>query len=256
MQTTEQRYPALKQAALEQYFHRLNDMQKRAVFQMNGPLLILAGAGSGKTTVLINRIENMIRFGNAYHSAHVPQGTAQAELDVIQQYLDGEAGPDLDFVAEHNHKTPEEVVKIHTSTCLLYTSVRNRTPSRAKLHSRTLYLLTALLQTPFQGKAGTAQQLGRPAAVAPGELHRPVNVGALKGVHLPLQVNRTLRQILHGIAGTRSGALLPLELQAGLLSSEQLPLAEQDAALHHVAQFPHVSLPGVALHLLQKGETS
>ena len=28
----------------------------------------------------------------------------------------GEAGPDLDFVAEHNHKTPEEVVKIHTST--------------------------------------------------------------------------------------------------------------------------------------------
>ena len=28
----------------------------------------------------------------------------------------GEYGPDLDFVAEHNHKTPEEVVKIHTST--------------------------------------------------------------------------------------------------------------------------------------------
>lgn len=28
----------------------------------------------------------------------------------------GEAGPDLDFVAEHNHKTPKEVIKIHTST--------------------------------------------------------------------------------------------------------------------------------------------
>ena len=28
----------------------------------------------------------------------------------------GEAGPDLDFVAEHNHKTPEQVIQIHTST--------------------------------------------------------------------------------------------------------------------------------------------
>lgn len=45
----------------------MNDMQRKAVFRVNGSLLIIAGAGSGKTTVLCNRVANMLRFGNAYH---------------------------------------------------------------------------------------------------------------------------------------------------------------------------------------------
>lgn len=57
----------LKRAILERRFSRMNAMQKKAVFQIKGPLLILAGAGSGKTTVLVNRIACMIHFGNAYH---------------------------------------------------------------------------------------------------------------------------------------------------------------------------------------------
>lgn len=57
----------LKQSVLSSRFSRMNDMQKKAVFQVNGPVLILAGAGSGKTTVLVNRIANLLAFGNAYH---------------------------------------------------------------------------------------------------------------------------------------------------------------------------------------------
>ena len=38
------------------YGKRLNSEQCRAIFSANGPLLVLAGAGSGKTTVLVNRI--------------------------------------------------------------------------------------------------------------------------------------------------------------------------------------------------------
>ena len=55
--------------AIEKYYSHLNPMQREAVFQIKGPLLILAGAGSGKTTVLINRIQYMVQFGDAYHSA-------------------------------------------------------------------------------------------------------------------------------------------------------------------------------------------
>ena len=62
-------YNTLKNKALERYFSKMNSEQQKAVFKIRGPLLILAGAGSGKTTVLINRIANMIYFGDAYHNS-------------------------------------------------------------------------------------------------------------------------------------------------------------------------------------------
>ncbi len=72
-------YRELKQAALESYFSRANDMQKKAIFKINGAVLIIAGAGSGKTTVLVNRIANMLRFGNAYHDEEIREITSEQE---------------------------------------------------------------------------------------------------------------------------------------------------------------------------------
>jgi|LSQX01.1.fsa_nt_gb DNA helicase-2/ATP-dependent DNA helicase PcrA len=53
----------------EKIYAGLNDRQKEAVYCVNGPLLVLAGAGSGKTTVLVNRISHIIRFGDLYNAS-------------------------------------------------------------------------------------------------------------------------------------------------------------------------------------------
>ena len=75
-----------KRAVLNKYFERMNDMQREAVFSVNGPVLILAGAGSGKTTVLVNRIANMILFGNAYADESDYAALSDDDMKFLENY--------------------------------------------------------------------------------------------------------------------------------------------------------------------------
>lgn len=65
-------YNITKRKLFDRYYSHLNDKQKECVYTINGPLMILAGAGSGKTTVLVNRITHIIRYGDAVLNPFVP----------------------------------------------------------------------------------------------------------------------------------------------------------------------------------------
>ncbi|MBC8584451.1 ATP-dependent helicase [Youxingia wuxianensis] len=89
--TLKNRYNALKRQIIDDFFSRMNPMQKQAVYAIHGPVLILAGAGSGKTTVIVNRIANMIQFGEAYDSDYMPAQITQEDVDFLEEYARGES---------------------------------------------------------------------------------------------------------------------------------------------------------------------
>ena len=75
----QERYTYAKRRIFERMYSALNREQREAVFTVRGPLLILAGAGSGKTTVLTQRIAFIIKYGNAYYS--------EAPSDLQEEYV-------------------------------------------------------------------------------------------------------------------------------------------------------------------------
>ena len=74
-------------------YSHLNDKQKEAVFSTEGPLLVLAGAGSGKTTVLVQRIAFIIKYGNAYFNDELPD---EMLMEPFAQKLEAVASEESD----------------------------------------------------------------------------------------------------------------------------------------------------------------
>ena len=85
----------IRNKLIEKEFSGMNDRQFEAVTTVNGPLLVLAGAGSGKTTVLVNRIAYLVKYGNAYKNTQIFSG-AEDYVGDMSDYLEGKTDT-LDF---------------------------------------------------------------------------------------------------------------------------------------------------------------
>ncbi len=89
----ELRFCRARRGAIARDFSQLNPEQQKAVLATEGPLLLLAGAGSGKTTVLINRIANLIKYGRGSDSEEVPEWVTSEDLDFLEGYAGGTGSP-------------------------------------------------------------------------------------------------------------------------------------------------------------------
>ena len=87
MQNINERYLKAKRALFDRAYSELNDEQRASVFAVNKPLLVIAGAGSGKTTVLVKRIAFIIRYGNAYESNYVPFDITEGQVQRMEQAI-------------------------------------------------------------------------------------------------------------------------------------------------------------------------
>ena len=86
-QTQAEEFCRLRRDAIALNYQNLNHQQCQAVLDTQGPLLLLAGAGSGKTTVLIHRVANLIRYGRGSDSPEVPEWVEPEDVEFLRAYV-------------------------------------------------------------------------------------------------------------------------------------------------------------------------
>ncbi len=109
----EQRFVAARRRYIAVQFSNMNPRQLEAVLTTQGPLLLLAGAGSGKTTVLIQRIANLVRYGCGADSDALPDGITEQDVVYLEnKAAEGEPDARADVLAALSPAAPWSILAI------------------------------------------------------------------------------------------------------------------------------------------------
>ena len=126
-QELEQRYLEARRQVIARSLATLNERQREAAMTTEGPLLLLAGAGSGKTTVLIHRIATLIRYGCASDSDEIPEWVNASDVERLEAFLrtDGKSTPEIDALCTLRPAAPWSILAI-TFTNKAANELKNR----------------------------------------------------------------------------------------------------------------------------------
>lgn len=106
-----EQFTKVKKEIFDREFSHLNDIQREVAFTVNGPLLILAGAGSGKTTTVTSRIAYMVKYGDSYNTDYLPSNLTEEGLSTLIKNKDNPGFNELSYLC-HKPVNPNEILAI------------------------------------------------------------------------------------------------------------------------------------------------